>query len=61
MVNRALNPQGAAVFQVITIPESRFAAYQRDVDFIRKWVGSQLFSLSSPPVPFPGQVCAQQR
>ncbi|KAL7417892.1 S-adenosyl-L-methionine-dependent methyltransferase [Mrakia frigida] len=38
VVNRALNAKGAAVFQVITIPESRFEAYQRDVDFIRKWV-----------------------
>lgn len=29
---------GVGVVQVITIPEPRFEAYSRDVDFIRKWI-----------------------
>ena len=52
MINSALNEQGAACIQVITIPESRFedcefgilsarsalTLDQREVDFIRKWI-----------------------
>lgn len=38
MIDDALNEQGVAVFQVITIPESRFEAYSKSNDFIRKWI-----------------------
>lgn len=39
VIDRCLKPKiGIAVFQVITIPESRFERYVREVDFIRKWI-----------------------
>ncbi|TFK52469.1 CFS1-like protein [Heliocybe sulcata] len=39
VIDWALNPKtGAGVIQGITIPESRFENYQKEVDFIRKWV-----------------------
>ncbi|POW07859.1 hypothetical protein PSTT_07942 [Puccinia striiformis] len=39
VVERCLKPKiGIAVFQVITIPESRFDSYVKEVDFIRKWI-----------------------
>lgn len=38
MIDDALNEDGVAVFQVITIPESRFEAYSKSNDFIRKWI-----------------------
>lgn len=38
MIDRVLNEEGVAVFQVITIPEARFESYQKSVDFIRKWI-----------------------
>ncbi|EFP78021.1 uncharacterized protein PGTG_03977 [Puccinia graminis f. sp. tritici CRL 75-36-700-3] len=39
VVQRCLHPKtGIAVFQVITIPESRFDRYVKEVDFIRKWI-----------------------
>ncbi|PLW39995.1 hypothetical protein PCANC_11531 [Puccinia coronata f. sp. avenae] len=38
-LHRSLHPlHGIAVFQVITIPESRFDRYVKEVDFIRKWI-----------------------
>ena len=44
-VDRVLKRQGGvAVFQCITMPESRAEAYYKGVDFIRKWI-------------FPGGVC----
>lgn len=39
VLDRFLKPKtGIAVFQVITIPESRFDRYLKEVDFIRKWI-----------------------
>ncbi|KAI8460116.1 cyclopropane-fatty-acyl-phospholipid synthase [Phakopsora pachyrhizi] len=39
VVDRCLKPDGGlAVFQVITIPESRFDRYKSEVDFIKKWI-----------------------
>ncbi|WVQ97166.1 hypothetical protein IAU59_004276 [Kwoniella sp. CBS 9459] len=38
VLNEMLNESGVACIQVITIPESRFERYQRDVDFIQKWI-----------------------
>lgn len=38
VIDSVLNSTGVACFQVITIPEARFEAYQREVDFIRKWI-----------------------
>ncbi|GFZ43188.1 hypothetical protein JCM24511_00907 [Saitozyma sp. JCM 24511] len=38
VLDQALNASGVACIQVITIPESRFEKYQREVDFIRKWI-----------------------
>ncbi|ORX34243.1 S-adenosyl-L-methionine-dependent methyltransferase [Kockovaella imperatae] len=38
VIDSVLNQNGAACVQVITIPESRFDAYQQEVDFIRKWI-----------------------
>ena len=39
VVHQCLHPlSGIAVFQVITIPESRFDRYVKEVDFIRKWI-----------------------
>ncbi|KAG0145703.1 hypothetical protein CROQUDRAFT_133599 [Cronartium quercuum f. sp. fusiforme G11] len=39
IVERSLKPgRGIGVFQVITIPESRFERYRKEVDFIRKWI-----------------------
>ena len=38
-VNRLLKPQGGiAVFQCITMPEARYAAYCKGEDFIRKYI-----------------------
>ena len=38
-VNRVLRPDvGTAVFQCITMPEARFDAYVRGVDFIKKYI-----------------------
>ncbi|KAJ9122768.1 hypothetical protein QFC24_004198 [Naganishia onofrii] len=37
MIDNVLNDQGVACFQVITIPEARFATYANTEDFIRKW------------------------
>lgn len=38
-VNRLLKPQGGiAVFQCITMPEARYAAYSKGEDFIRKYI-----------------------
>lgn len=38
-VNECLKTNGGiAIFQVITMPETRYERYCRDVDFIRKWV-----------------------
>jgi cyclopropane-fatty-acyl-phospholipid synthase len=38
-VSRVLKAQGgAACFQCITMPESRFEAYAAGVDFIKKWI-----------------------
>lgn len=36
---------GIAVFQVITMPETRYERYCREVDFIRKWVSQFLVAL----------------
>ena len=33
---------GIAVFQVITMPETRYERYCKEVDFMRKWVMSPL-------------------
>ncbi|GAA99580.1 uncharacterized protein L969DRAFT_86843 [Mixia osmundae IAM 14324] len=45
IVDKALKPdRGLGVFQVITVPEGRFEAYRKSVDFIQKWV-------------FPGGIC----
>lgn len=38
MIDDALNENGVACFQVITIPESRFETYANSNDFIRKWI-----------------------
>ncbi|KAJ9117016.1 hypothetical protein QFC22_004674 [Naganishia vaughanmartiniae] len=38
MIDSVLNDQGVACFQVITIPEARFATYANTEDFIRKWI-----------------------
>ncbi|ORY20671.1 Mycolic acid cyclopropane synthetase-domain-containing protein [Naematelia encephala] len=38
VIDSALNATGAACIQVITIPESRFEQYQKQVDFIQKWI-----------------------
>ncbi|PWN49548.1 S-adenosyl-L-methionine-dependent methyltransferase [Violaceomyces palustris] len=49
-VDRVLKRKGgAAVFQCITMPESRFESYLNSVDFIRKWIfpGGVLPSVTS--------------
>ncbi|KAK4688910.1 cyclopropane-fatty-acyl-phospholipid synthase, partial [Tremellales sp. Uapishka_1] len=38
VLDSMLNDKGVACIQVITIPEARFEAYQKEVDFIRKWI-----------------------
>ncbi|KAJ9113889.1 hypothetical protein QFC19_000083 [Naganishia cerealis] len=38
MIDNVLNDRGVACFQVITIPEARFATYANTEDFIRKWI-----------------------
>ncbi|KAH8081430.1 Mycolic acid cyclopropane synthetase-domain-containing protein [Filobasidium floriforme] len=38
MIDEVLNESGVAVFQVITIPESRFENYSNNADFIQKWI-----------------------
>lgn len=45
----ALNDNGIAVIQAITIPEGRFGAYVKNVDFIRKYIfpGGVLPSLTA--------------
>lgn len=46
-VNECLKDDGGiAVFQVITMPETRYARYCREVDFIRKWVGTMIVYLT---------------
>jgi len=38
VIDSVLKGNGVAAIQVITIPESRFEKYQKEVDFIRKWI-----------------------
>ena len=45
---------GIAVFQVITMPETRYERYCKEVDFIRKWVYSYMILLIQI---FPGGHC----
>ncbi|MEO5958058.1 MAG: class I SAM-dependent methyltransferase, partial [Opitutaceae bacterium] len=47
-VSRVLKPQGLLALQFITCPDSRYAQFRRDVDFIQKHVfpGSLLLSLN---------------
>jgi cyclopropane-fatty-acyl-phospholipid synthase len=44
-----LKPDGAALIQAITIPDGRFAAAAREVDFIKRWIfpGSCIPSLAA--------------
>lgn len=35
---RRLRPGGAALMQVITVPDERFAAYRRRVDFVQRYI-----------------------
>ncbi len=44
-----LKPDGAALIQAITIPDQRFAAAAREVDFIKRWIfpGSCIPSLAA--------------
>jgi cyclopropane-fatty-acyl-phospholipid synthase len=40
------NNGGIGVFQVITMPETRYERYCKEVDFIRKWVGLKSMGLT---------------
>ncbi|KZW00437.1 cyclopropane-fatty-acyl-phospholipid synthase [Exidia glandulosa HHB12029] len=49
VIDWALKPSGGvAVVQAITMPETRFQAYEHEIDFIRKWCVC---------VVFPGGIC----
>lgn len=49
VIRDLLKPDGAALIQAITLPDQRFAAAAREVDFIKRWIfpGSCIPSLAA--------------